>query len=132
MEAGENFLQTAIRETREEAGIDVELKGILRVEHAPHGKSCAKMRVVFYAEPVNEKQPPKSKADNESLEAKWVTIDEFLSLGNLRGEELVDWGRYLDGGGMIYPLEVFAIECGGIPGPPEGDAGDKKRARLSE
>ena len=30
---GENFIQGAIRECKEEAGIDVELKGILRVDH---------------------------------------------------------------------------------------------------
>ena len=117
MEPGENFFQAAVRETKEEAGIDVVVKGILRVEHSPQGNSHARMRVVFYAEPVDDEQPPKSEADSESLEAKWVTMDEFLVLGNLRGDELVQWGRYLDAGGRIFPLDVFVDEHDAVPQP---------------
>ncbi len=37
------FVEAALRETLEEAGINVKLKGILRVEHSPK-KSSARMR----------------------------------------------------------------------------------------
>jgi ADP-ribose pyrophosphatase YjhB (NUDIX family) len=41
----------ALRECREEAGIDVILKGILKVDHSVT-KDAARMRVIFYAEPT--------------------------------------------------------------------------------
>lgn len=62
----------------EEAGVDVELKGILAVEYHPCGvqdrggsdgpRNLVRMRVVFYAEPTEEylHRPPKSIPDFES------------------------------------------------------------------
>jgi hypothetical protein len=32
------------------------------------------MRVIFYAEPMDKNQVPKSIPDDESLEAKWMTL----------------------------------------------------------
>lgn len=45
----ESFFDAAHRECKEEAGIDITLKGVLRVEHSP-SKDSARMRVIFYAE----------------------------------------------------------------------------------
>lgn len=36
VDPGEDLKAAAIRETKEEAGIDVELTGILRIEYTPH------------------------------------------------------------------------------------------------
>ena len=55
VDKGETFVQGAIRECREEAGIDVDIKGILRVDHGVHGEQ-ARMRVIFYAEPTTPEQ----------------------------------------------------------------------------
>eukprot|EP01084_Bolivina_argentea_P161121 280496_1 len=113
VDPGESFYEGGVRETKEEAGIDVVIKGILRVEYsrqAYQSQSSARMRVIFYGEPADENQKPKSVADKESLEARWVTVDEFPKLGKIRGPELIDWGKYLDNGGLIYPLEFFT-EC---------------------
>ncbi|CAD7701252.1 unnamed protein product [Ostreobium quekettii] len=110
LEPGEDFFQAAHRETKEEAGIDISIKGILRVEYSPMGRAGARQRVIFYAEPADESQAPKSQADEESLEARWVSVEEFMALGKLRGGELVEWGRYLDAGGAVYPREVLADE----------------------
>jgi ADP-ribose pyrophosphatase YjhB (NUDIX family) len=51
--------KAALRETQEEAGLDVELKGILAVEYNPCGtyrgdSYLVRMRVVFYAEPTKQ------------------------------------------------------------------------------
>ena len=75
---GESFKQAAIRECKEEAGIDVDLKGVLKVDHAAQGDS-ARMRVIFYAEPTSLEQAHafKTVADSESLEARWVTLPEL-------------------------------------------------------
>mmetsp|Transcript_3726 Transcript_3726/g.3158 ORF Transcript_3726/g.3158 Transcript_3726/m.3158 type:complete len:99 (+) Transcript_3726:96-392(+) len=52
----ESFQEAGIRETIEEAGIDVELKGILRTEFSIDKKSnYQRLKVIFYAEPKDEK-----------------------------------------------------------------------------
>ena len=56
LEEGEDFKSAARRECREEAGIDVELKGILQIDHAEisnEKQPSALMRVIFYAEPTS-------------------------------------------------------------------------------
>jgi len=62
VDPGEDFAQAAVRECQEEAGIKVDLKGVLRIDH---GTSIAafdhalqvqpkdSMRVIFYAEPAD-------------------------------------------------------------------------------
>ena len=54
VEPGESFIEAVHREIKEEAGIEVTLKGVLRVEHSALGDS-ARMRVIFYAEPIDDK-----------------------------------------------------------------------------
>jgi len=113
LEAGETFQEAALRETKEEAGIDVELKGILRVEYSP-GRDHARMRVVFYAVPKDPNAPLKSVPDKESNSARWVTIADLEKLAKippgLRGGELVEWGRYLDAKKPVFPMSVLANE----------------------
>ncbi len=55
VDPGESFDAAAYRECREEANIDIELKGVLRVEHALQGSDSARMRLIFYAEPIDPK-----------------------------------------------------------------------------
>lgn len=62
VDLGESFEEAAKRECMEEAGIEINLKGVLRVEHKVTGDK-ARMRVVFFAEPIDENQHPKSIAD---------------------------------------------------------------------
>lgn len=104
VELGETYPEAAVRETLEEAGIPVRLKGILRIEHTPL-PDAARLRVVFLAEPADE-TPPKSKPDEESLEAKWVSLAE-LQRYDLRGPD-VEWLiRYVLAGGTVHSLEVL-------------------------
>lgn len=114
VDPGETFQEVAHRETLEEAGILVELKGVLRVEHSVCGPTDARMRVIFYAEPLDETQRPKQTPDKESEEARWVTLSELVTLGRvkpgLRGTELLDWGNYIEGGGGISPMTIFTSE----------------------
>jgi len=112
VEHGETFVDGVLRETLEEAGIKIELKGILRVEHSVK-KESSRMRVVFYANPVDEDAPLKSIEDEHSIRAKWVTLDELREWARkraLRGDELLVWGKYLEKGGKYYPLSVLARE----------------------
>jgi len=77
------------------------------------------MRVVFYAEPTDPSQPPKSIPDKESELALWVTIEELLKISEeppgLRGNELVEWAYYIEAGGVISPLDIFSTESAPIP-----------------
>jgi phosphatase NudJ len=110
VEPGERFAEAARRETLEEAGVPIRLTGILRVEPSHAGHSL-RLRVVFVAEPADD-TPPKQLADAESLGAAWVGLDE-LERYPLRGPDVVDYLRYLAGGGAAAPLETLAAE--GVP-----------------
>ena len=98
---GENFIQGAIRECKEEAGIDVNIMGLLKVDYRVNGDQ-ARMRVIFYAEPTTLDQAQKLKRvpDEESLEARWVYSTEAAALAHdgvgLRGDKLLLWSKYLD------------------------------------
>lgn len=61
VDAGEGLTTAAHRECMEEAGIEIELKGILAIEYHPCGKQTSsngnsshlvRMRVIFFAEPT--------------------------------------------------------------------------------
>lgn len=72
MDAGETYSTAAHRETEEEAGVAIELKGILRIEHSPSKTGpgagyYVRQRVVYYAEPLDPFNcVPKSIPDFES------------------------------------------------------------------
>jgi 8-oxo-dGTP pyrophosphatase MutT (NUDIX family) len=46
VDPGENLTRAAIRETREEAGVDVELCGVLSLQYTPR-RSHVRLRVIF-------------------------------------------------------------------------------------
>ena len=107
VEPGESFPHAARRETLEETGVPVKLVGVIRVEHSPSAVGT-RMRVVFLAEPVDD-TPPKSKPDEESLEAAWVSLDE-LDRYPLRGEEVRELFEYVAKSGAVYPVTVLQPE----------------------
>ncbi|MER2561537.1 MAG: NUDIX hydrolase, partial [Myxococcaceae bacterium] len=84
VEPGETFEEAALRETLEESGLRVRLDGIVRLERSVIDGG-ARERVIFTAVPLDA-SPPKSVADEHSLEARWCTLDELERLP-LRGEE---------------------------------------------
>lgn len=120
VECGEDHYQAAIRETKEESGIDVTLKGILRIENEMRHDG-GRQRVVFYAEPTDPDQQPKQHADHESVCAAWLSVVELQQKSTLsppeglRGSALLNWSRYIEAGGTIYPLAVFAKEHTRVP-----------------
>ncbi|HEY4221534.1 MAG TPA: NUDIX hydrolase [Myxococcota bacterium] len=107
VEPGETFAEGAIRETKEEAGIDIALDGVLKVQHTP-SPSGARMRVFFLAHQLGD-AAPKSTPDEHSLEAAWFTPSEVKHL-DLRGDEVEQWISYVDQGAVAAPLSIFALE----------------------
>jgi 8-oxo-dGTP pyrophosphatase MutT (NUDIX family) len=75
----ESFFEAAVREVKEETGIDAELKGILRVEHSSTGL-VGRMRVIFLGVPCDPSQEPKSEPDSESDGAAWLSVKEMETM----------------------------------------------------
>jgi 8-oxo-dGTP pyrophosphatase MutT (NUDIX family) len=117
VEDGETLVQAAIRETLEEAGIPIRITGVLRIEHTPF-ESYSRVRAVFLGEPTDD-TPPKSVADDESLEAAWVTLPELGSY-SLRGDGIEELFEYVAAGGAIYPISILQRE--GMPYMAPGSA----------
>ncbi|KAJ1569984.1 hypothetical protein HK096_007219 [Nowakowskiella sp. JEL0078] len=103
---GESLKDAAIRETLEEAGVQIELTGILAIEYHPKDK-FTRMRIIFSAKPSEDSALPKSIPDFESCGAVWVAPEEIPKL-KLRGMEPLLWcvnnsERLPD----IHPLSVL-------------------------
>lgn len=116
VEPGESFVEAARREALEEAGIPINLLGIIRVEHTPRPDS-ARIRVVFLAEPSGE-TPLKSHADHESLGAQWVTLEE-IDRYPLRAPYVKDVLRFVAAGGPVQPLSLIEAEGHPFLGPQQ-------------
>jgi len=102
---GESYETAAVRETREEAGIDVRLVGVLGVQHNPRD-DVARMHVFYFARPRDPRQTPKAVPDAESECAKWLSYRELRKLP-ARGDELLTWIRRLQEARPVRPLSVF-------------------------
>jgi len=119
----EDLIQAAIRETKEESGIDAKITGILRFEYSPFVQGYARMRVIFYGEPIDENQAPKAFPDFESMGAAWVDFNQLpneevhntLASLPLRGWEPLHWFKYVRDGKPIHPINMLAHE--GAPPP---------------
>jgi phosphatase NudJ len=116
VEPGEGFLGAARRETFEEAGIPVMPDGIIRFEHNPLPDGTSRVRLILTAHPTDD-TPPKNYADEESLKAAWVTLEEMKRLP-LRSLEVLQICLYLAEGGAVYPLDLLTPE--GAPYPTPG------------
>lgn len=107
VEPGETLIDACIREVLEETAVPVLVDGILRVEHTPSGNG-ARVRVVFAASPRDD-TPPKSVADEESLQARWLTLEEISTLP-VRGSDLRALLESVAAGRAIYPLDLLGRE----------------------
>lgn len=109
IDRGENPLEAAIRETKEEAGIDIRVTGVIKMEYHPKrdrsGSQYVRVRFIFYAEPIDCEQLPKSIPDYESVGATWCTADQVSALP-LRGPEPTIYFDYVASGKPVYPLDL--------------------------
>ncbi|MBL9101866.1 MAG: NUDIX domain-containing protein [Myxococcales bacterium] len=115
VEAGESLAEAARRETLEETGVEVELEGVLRVEHNP-GLEATRVRVFFVARPIGA-GAPKQAPDEHSLAARWVTLAELRELP-LRGREVLEIYEAVAAGVHVAPLATIVPE--GTPWRPRG------------
>jgi len=106
VEPGESLAEAAVREVFEETGVPIRLDGILRVEHTPG--DGVRLRILFTGSPIDDTEP-KTTADDESLGAAWLTLDEVRERP-LRGAELCALLESVAGGRAIYPLDLLGDE----------------------
>ncbi len=107
VEIGEELTEAAIREVLEETGVPVHLDGVLRIEHAA-SPTGARVRIIYLATPTDD-TPPKSTADDESLGAAWVTLEEIRRL-RLRGADLRALLETVAHGAPVFPLSMIGRE----------------------
>lgn len=116
VEHGETLIGGARREVREESGLEVELDGILRIEHTPaSGKHDARLRIVFVGHPIGGAL--KTEPDAHSRRAAWVRLAELIHV-RLRSPEVRRHFEHVANGGVIAPLALLCSE--GDPYPPIG------------
>eukprot|EP00054_Salpingoeca_dolichothecata_P000610 m.17156 g.17156 ORF g.17156 m.17156 type:complete len:341 (-) comp10989_c0_seq2:54-1076(-) len=104
----ETLHNAALREAREETGVDIKLCGILSMNHSA-SEDRMRMSVVFYAEPQDENNcKVKTISDFESAGAVWASQESILSGKlKLRTKEPVTWLNYLQQGGTVFPLSML-------------------------
>lgn len=71
----ETDIETALRETKEEVGLDVEIidKAPIKTWHLVHGGTVRKEVLLFVAKPLNDEI---KRQDDEVERAEWVKISE--------------------------------------------------------
>lgn len=83
VEPGEGLVDAVLREVQEEAGLAVQLKGLLYLDQVQTNgvTSESRLRFVFVAEPdPGSAQQYKTQADEHSLGARWFQRAELASL----------------------------------------------------
>lgn len=112
---GEKFQSTAISATKEQAGIDIQVKGFLRFEqNLRENNGEFEYNVILYCEPKDKtKTTPKSEEDEFSKQAKWFTLNEFNTylndvkpIINKTNIDFVFWWKYIQNNGNIYDLST--------------------------
>ena len=82
VQPGESLVEAAIRETREEAGIDITPKALLWMEDEGRVYEedlwAGRWRFILRAVPENPHQTPGKTGD--SLDARWLTFEEIQKL----------------------------------------------------
>ena len=95
VDAGESFEGAAMRNALDEANVTIRPEGILRIEYST--SNGVRVRVIFKAQPQDPTILPKQEADENSLQAKWLST-AALKKFRLRTEQVLEMFAFMDGG----------------------------------
>lgn len=120
VEPGENLVAAAVRETAEEAGIAIGLRGLLGFDHE-ETPGRRKLRFAFVGYVATD-APPKRRPDDHSRGAAWRTKAELATLP-LRAPEVLTWIARYESGAPLLPGAAY--EWFGPPAQAVGSAGPR-------
>jgi phosphatase NudJ len=112
VEPGENLMAAAVRETAEEAGVMIGLRGILSIDHRWFGERGF-VRVCFVGYQAIA-GPPKSRHDEHSRRAAWLTRAE-LEKKPLRADAVLEIIDRYETAPQLLPCRAY--EWRGPDGP---------------
>jgi 8-oxo-dGTP pyrophosphatase MutT (NUDIX family) len=106
LEAGETLLQAALRETLEETGWDVELRGILgwSLYTAP-SNGVSYYRTTFLATPLQPREG--ARLDPDILGIHWLDYESILASSAKMRSPLVLAAIEQERSGRCYPLDAI-------------------------
>ena len=106
LDLGESLTQTAVREVKEETGIDCEVTGLVGIYTDPrhvilytsNGEARQEFSVLFTARATGGEPTP----SDESREVLWVTRDELAALEPMHRSMRLRIEHYLEGRSQPY------------------------------
>ncbi len=104
VEKAENLMAAAVRETAEEAGVAIGLRGILGIDHGWHG-AHGKLRFCFVGFQAII-GATKRHADHHSRGAMFATVEEIERLP-LRHPEVLDWIKRYERSEVLLPCDAY-------------------------
>lgn len=111
VEPGESLTDAAVREVREEAGVEVQLTGLFFVDQVLGDSGDSRMRFVFQADLRTHEL--KSQPDEHSMRAQWFTRADLAQLP-LRSPtviEMIDLGAR---GVTLLPISSLRTRAGDV------------------
>ena len=97
MEEGENEVQTALREVKEETGLDIDLEGDFRQSVEYYPKPNVKKQVVYFL--GHARNDHVVRQEEEISEYKWCLLDEADTMVTFKNDKhlINEARRYLSG-----------------------------------
>lgn len=105
VEPGENLIAAAVRETAEEAGMLIGLRGLLGFDHFIVDGVHAKLRFAFVGSP-GALGEPKRVPDHHSRGAAWFTKAQIQELP-LRDPEVLTWIERYEQASTLLPCAAY-------------------------
>ena len=108
VEPGEDLVSAAVRETLEEAGVDVEVTGLMAIEHMPRlpGWEFSRWRFVVEARIKPDSPPPRQTPNGDTLRADFFSPQEIGSLP-LRGKDATRLIAEHASGAPVAPISLY-------------------------
>lgn len=109
VDPGENIINSAIREVKEETGYEVKIKGLIRIHNYVTKRVYHSIRFSFIGEIISGDIKFDGK---EILDVKWFTLDEIDNMPDEQLRTVRIIRKIIDDikKGKIYPLDIIDDE----------------------